>query len=153
MPALSCLGLCEQSCHQHIDASGVERRRLLEQGVDLDAPTADGACPALTRTFGRGRCSVHAIRPTICRLWGSSAAMPCPHGCVPEGGRVGDAQAMRWMLTSYEIGGHGDTSPEVGRLLEQCLNDEYASALLSRFLRGDRSISAQLRERILLLRR
>ncbi|PTL71225.1 hypothetical protein C1I63_18465 [Rathayibacter caricis DSM 15933] len=71
---------------------------------------------------------------------------------MPEGGRVSDAQAMRWMLTSYDIGGHDDTSPGVRRLLEQCLNDEYASALLSRFLRGDRSISAQLRERILQLR-
>ncbi|KQQ18681.1 hypothetical protein ASF48_17315 [Rathayibacter sp. Leaf299] len=152
LPTLSCLGLCEKSCHQHIDASALERRRLLAKGVDLDAPTPDGACPALSRTFGAGRCSVHAIRPTICRLWGVSAAMPCEHGCVPDGGRVSDAQAMRWMLTSYDIGGHADTSPDVRALLEQCLADEHASALLSRYLRGDRSITAQLRDRILQLR-
>jgi hypothetical protein len=89
LPALACLGLCEHSRNEHTDASTAERQRLLAAGVDLDAPTSDGACPALTRTFGAGRRSVHAIRPTICRLWGATASMPCPHGCRPDSGLVG----------------------------------------------------------------
>lgn len=37
-------------------------------------------CPALRD----GRCSVYDDRPTICRLWGATTSMPCPHGCAPE---------------------------------------------------------------------
>jgi len=152
LPVLACLGLCEASCGEHIDASTAERRRVLAAGVDLDAPTADGACPALTRTFGVGRCRIHAIRPAICRLWGSSASMPCPHGCVPAGGRVDDAQATRWLLTSMEIGGHPDFGPEVRQVLEVALSDQPAAALLSRLLRGDRSVMPTLYTRIQSLR-
>jgi len=152
LPTLSCLGLCEASCGEHIDASTVERRRLLAAGVDLDAPTPDRACPALTRTFGVGRCSVHAIRPTICRLWGATQSMPCPHGCSVEGGRVDDAQAMRWLLASMEIGGHPTIAPGVRDLLELAVNDPAAAGLFSRFLRGDRTVTAALYERMLSLR-
>ena len=154
LPALSCLGLCEASCGEHIDASTAERRRLLHAGVDLDAPTPDGACPALTQTFGLGRCSVHAIRPTICRLWGVMASMPCPHGCRPEGGLVDDATAMRWMITSLRIGGHSDhlDDPGVQKLLELALTDQLAAGLLSRYLRGDRTVTGQLYERMVSLR-
>jgi len=152
LPNLLCLGLCEASCGEHIDASTAERRRLLAAGVDLDEPTADGFCPALTRTFGVGQCSVHAIRPTICRLWGATASMPCPHGCLPEGGRLDDASAMRWMMTSLEIGGHADVAPQVRDLLELALTDQLAAGLLSRFLRGDRTVTAALYKRMTLLR-
>ncbi|GAA0305374.1 hypothetical protein [Kineococcus aurantiacus] len=41
MPALSCLGLCEASCGEHIDASTAECRRLLNAGVDLDDPLVE----------------------------------------------------------------------------------------------------------------
>jgi len=152
LPELSCLGLCEDACGEHIDASSLERQRLLAAGVDLDTPTPDGTCPALTRTFGAGRCSVHTIRPTICRLWGATASMPCPHGCVPSGGRVDDAQMLRWMINSLEIGGHRDVSPDLRRLLEPALADLIAARLLARFLRGDRSVAPALYGRLLLLR-
>ncbi|WP_328291357.1 YkgJ family cysteine cluster protein [Kineococcus sp. NBC_00420] len=151
LPALSCLGLCEDFCSKDIDASITERRRLLAAGVDLDDPTPDGACPALSRTFGAGRCSVYAIRPTICRLWGATESMPCPHGCRPEGGLVDDATAMRWMITSLQIGNHLD-DPAVQELLELALTDQAAASLLSRFLRGDRAITTQLYERMIQLR-
>jgi len=151
LPALSCLGLCEASCGEHIDASAAERARLLAAGVDLDTPTADGSCPALSRTFGAGRCSVHSIRPTICRLWGATETMPCPHGCLPEGGRVDDATAMRWMMTSLEIGGHDHIGPQVRDLLELALGDQVAAGLFSRLLRGDRTVTAALYERMISL--
>lgn len=84
LPALSCLGLCEQSCHEHIDASAAERARPLKRGVDLDFPTTDGACPALSRTFGVGRCTVHEVRPMICRLWGRRARCHARTGVCPR---------------------------------------------------------------------
>ncbi|WP_328291404.1 hypothetical protein OG218_01325 [Kineococcus sp. NBC_00420] len=61
---------------------------------------------------------MHAIRPTICQLWGATASMPCPHGCAPDGSFVDDATAMRWMITSSQIDGHSDhlDDPAVRRL-------------------------------------
>jgi hypothetical protein len=40
----------------------------------------DLTCPLLKD----GLCSVYAIRPAICRLWGLVPKMKCPHGCEPE---------------------------------------------------------------------
>jgi Fe-S-cluster containining protein len=148
LPALECLGLCEASCGEHVDASHLERRRLLAVGVDLDAPTPDGACPALSRAFGTGRCRVHEIRPTICRLWGATASMPCPHGCTPPGGLVDDASALRWIAASMEIGGHDAYSTEMMELLDVAVTDPATAALFARFLRGDRTITAALWNRL-----
>lgn len=49
---------------------------------------------------------------------------------------------MRWMITSLQIGGHSDhlDDPGVRELLELALTDQLAAGLLSRFLRGDRSV-------------
>jgi hypothetical protein len=46
-------------------------RRLVGKTVD---------CPLLRQ----GRCTVYAVRPLICRLWGVVESMPCPWGCRPE---------------------------------------------------------------------
>jgi len=123
LPDLACKGLCGHSCAQHVDASTVERDRLVRvHGLDLDARTSDGACPALTRTLGAtGSCTVHPHRPMICRLWGIAASMPCPHGCTPTGGHLTDTDTLRRLLASLETGGHPYTGTR--RLLEQCMAD------------------------------
>ncbi|PRY06016.1 hypothetical protein CLV37_1364 [Kineococcus rhizosphaerae] len=61
---------------------------------------------------------------------------------------------MRWMITSLQIGGHSDhlDAPAMRELLELALTDQTAAGLLSRFLRGDRAITGQLYERMILLR-
>jgi len=42
LPDLACKGLCGHSCAQHVDASTVERDRLVRvHGLDLDARTPD----------------------------------------------------------------------------------------------------------------
>ena len=149
LPALACLGLCEHSCGEHIGASTAERQRLLAVGVDLDAPMPEGACPALTRTFGAGRCSVHAIRPTICPVVGRNHLDALPARLCPRRGLADDASAKRWMITSLQIGGHGDhlDIPAVRQLLELALTDQMAAGLPSRFLSGDRTVPRQLYER------
>lgn len=155
LPKLECLGLCAHSCEDRIDASALERRRLLEAGIDLDASSSSGRCPALRQTFGAGRCSVHPIRPTICRLWGTTESMPCPHGCVPDGGLIDDQTAMRWVMTSLQIGGHHDgpvVNEQVHDLLELALTDPVIAKLLSRFLRGDRTGASALHERLSAMR-
>jgi hypothetical protein len=37
-------------------------------------------CPMLDGN----RCSVHPVRPLICRMWGVAENMLCPHGCTAE---------------------------------------------------------------------
>ncbi|WP_432536997.1 hypothetical protein [Kineococcus arenarius] len=61
---------------------------------------------------------------------------------------------MRWMIASLQIGGHSDhlDDPAVRQLLELALTDQMTAGLLSRFLRGDRTVIGQLYERILSLR-
>lgn len=87
IPTVSCRGLCEDSCGP-IAMSVEEDARLRDLGISippmLDALAAiergeDYYCPALSE----GRCSVYDARPTICRLWGATQSMPCPHGCTP----------------------------------------------------------------------
>jgi len=60
--SLQCLGLSEHSCAEYSDASTLERRRLLAARVDLDAPTTDGACPALPHL--RDRAMLGARHPS-----------------------------------------------------------------------------------------
>lgn len=144
VPDLACKGLCGHSCAQHVDASTAERDRLLhEDGLDLDTRTSDGACPALTRTRGAtGSCTVHSHRPMICRLWGVAASMPCPHGCTPTGGYLTDTDTLRRLLASLETGGHPHTGTR--QLLEQCMADPHAAALMAAMLRGDPTATSAL---------
>ena len=68
--------------------SNQEDARIRARGYEIpsmaDALAALGRgedyyCPALVD----GGCSVYEDRPTICRLWGATQSMPCPHGCTP----------------------------------------------------------------------
>jgi uncharacterized protein len=79
---MGCTGQCWVSCGP-IGFSTEEARRLKATGVHIPNVHEDDRlveiCPALTPG---GRCSVYAVRPTICRLWGVSESMPCPFaGC------------------------------------------------------------------------
>ncbi|MDQ6837734.1 MAG: YkgJ family cysteine cluster protein [Actinomycetota bacterium] len=88
IPEVHCKGLCEESCGP-IAMSNDEDHRLQELGVTIPS-MVDGVaaiergeeyyCPALQD----GRCRVYEDRPTICRLWGATTSMPCPHGCTPQ---------------------------------------------------------------------
>ena len=147
LPALVCRGLCAHSCSRHVDASTAERTRIAAAGVDLDAPTPDGACPALSRAMvATGICTVHPIRPMVCRLWGTAASMPCPHGCTPDGGLLDDATAIGMLAASLEIGGHRDAG--LRELLAACMADPEAGALMSARLRGHRAVEPALAARL-----
>lgn len=105
LPPLECKGLCAHSCIP-IDMAPAERERVRQAGADI--PHAKEmerqglkACPALTE----GRCTVHEVRPMICRLWGTDETMPCPHGCVPEGGWISRLEGHGFSVKTYLIGG------------------------------------------------
>lgn len=92
VPEIDCKGLCIDSCGP-VEGGHRETVRIRQAGVRLPdrraavrQMIADGGeytCPALRN----GRCSVYAVRPMICRIWGASDDMPCPYGCQPRGGR------------------------------------------------------------------
>ena len=75
VPRLACKGLCHASCGP-IGMSAAEEARI--GPVDVKPGTLE--CEKLVL----GRCSIYAQRPMICRLWGVTEEMPCPHGCIPE---------------------------------------------------------------------
>lgn len=101
IPAMECKGLCTSYCGP-IGMGETERLRILERighppfskifptihdlddlaGRELLSRVAVGCltCPMLKD----GRCKVYDIRPMICRLWGASEDLRCPHGCRPK---------------------------------------------------------------------
>ncbi|PRX66176.1 putative zinc- or iron-chelating protein [Nonomuraea fuscirosea] len=108
---MGCKGLCQEHCTS-IAGGRREAQRMAEAGFPL--PTSVGAlmrervsrvteaepCAALGDD---GRCRAYELRPLICRLWGAAEGMPCEHGCVPEGGRLSDADAQLLIKRSRRI--------------------------------------------------
>lgn len=99
LPTIDCKGLCQASCGS-IGMSRPEQARIhARHRITLPLLTAFatprnplGRCPALTDD---GLCGIYADRPFICRLWGLTEQMRCPHGCVPDGGFLPRAEAER----------------------------------------------------------
>jgi len=108
IPQVECKGLCIDSCGP-IAMSKAEDDRLRERGVEIP-PMAeavakiergqDYSCPALKD----GRCSVYEQRPTICRLWGATESMRCPHGCTPANALT-QTQSHELLRSSAQVGG------------------------------------------------
>lgn len=88
LPRMDCKGLCTDWCAGPIPASRPERARVRACGKPLSL--IEGPCSNLTAD---NKCAVYSVRPMICRLWGVAENMPCPHGCVPEGGYLSRTEA------------------------------------------------------------
>jgi hypothetical protein len=106
LPKLNCKGKCWHSCGPVLMAPGERERIEREGGVKVPTypPERHGqlmTCPALERH----RCTVHAVRPMMCRLWGIADWMRCPDGCKPEGGWMTRLEAERFFLRAYLIAG------------------------------------------------
>jgi Fe-S-cluster containining protein len=151
LPALECRGLCWHSCGP-IDMSDTERQRIAERGVTIprydrtaaeryQATGAVEACPALGpfRT-----CSVHDIRPMICRLWGSTETMRCPYGCRPSR-ELTEAESYALLERSREAGGVED-APAIDAYLAELARDPAIQPVLRRYMAGDASVEPQLIE-------
>jgi uncharacterized protein len=91
LPTVECQGRCQSSCDS-VKMTEPERARILERhGRTVpDGMFGERLCPALSPF---GRCSVYADRPFICRLWGLTPQLRCPHGCRPAGGFMPDEMA------------------------------------------------------------
>jgi hypothetical protein len=137
-----CDGRCWRSCGP-IDMSDRERQRTREAGAKIsgyrEAMEArhEFYCEALTADK---RCSIYDSRPMICRLWGTTIGMPCPFGCVPEGGYLTDDEGYALIVASLEIGGHELARRIAESGLNVVGNEEFRKLqqrLLERGRRGD----------------
>lgn len=140
VPDANCKGLCASACGP-IDLSPREASRLREVGVEIPMVTEQlimehvrggAACPALTE---QGRCGAYGRRPMICRLWGATESLRCPHGCVPAAGPLSDIDAVALVMDAARVGGapalaqnnapgleYARSSPERGRLLSAAIS-------------------------------
>lgn len=79
IPEIDCIGKCALGCGT-IAAS---------HGEFVHITKITGVRPYLVNTdrcnfLVEGRCSIHVDRPTACRLYGVTEAMPCDWGCRAE---------------------------------------------------------------------
>ena len=101
LPAIDCQGLCSDSCGP-IEMSVRERDRIERAAGRKVTCGAGASCSMLTADR---RCGQYELRPLICRMWGVVESLPCPYGCVPEGGRLPDEDGYRLLVAADEIGG------------------------------------------------
>jgi hypothetical protein len=80
IPVFECVQGCHDCCGP-VTASSEEMSRLpVKSDAEHDAALADWNCPHL----GECGCRVYTERPLICRLFGTTERLPCPHGKRPE---------------------------------------------------------------------
>ncbi len=109
LPKIECQRKCQECCGP-IAMTRLEAKRLPE--LAFDRLPSDAGISFISRTatdtlvcplLKRGECSVYARRPAICRLWGLTEKLRCPHGCEPVP-RWTDAQAHAWLDAVQRIG-------------------------------------------------
>jgi len=79
IPAFACKPGCHDCCGP-VTASSEEVGRLpIKTEAEHDAALSELNCVYL----GANGCQVYGERPLICRLFGTSPTLPCPHGKGP----------------------------------------------------------------------
>ena len=75
-----CDGRCAEACGPIAMFTG-EWERVKRSKGSTPRVRDPLTCPMLSPT---GSCTVYSVRPYICRLWGGTKELACPHGCQPE---------------------------------------------------------------------
>lgn len=106
LPTIECKGLCSDYCCA-VGMSSLEAKRIQRHtGVSPLKANPDFSCPVLSF----GRCAAYPVRPLICRLWGVTVDMPCPHGCQPTRW-LSKTESTELLHLVFAIGG-GDVWPD-----------------------------------------
>lgn len=105
LPEIKCKRKCQEACGP-IGMSLVEAANITRNSGRHELPTVTEAavCSALTP---EGRCGLYSTRPLLCRVYGLSKALRCPHGCRPK----------RWI-------GHEEAKRLFGRMNELSESNE-----------------------------
>jgi Fe-S-cluster containining protein len=78
IPTFECIEGCSDCCSLAF-FTDVERSRIVAAGGLMRDQADDMDC----RYLVDHKCSIYQERPLICRLFGASTALPCPHGRGP----------------------------------------------------------------------
>ncbi len=83
---------CSKGCHECCKNFGVPSRTKIEderlkkfledRGVKV-GEARGRTCPYLDEALPDGGCSIHPVRPLICRLYGTSPSYLCKMGIMP----------------------------------------------------------------------
>lgn len=103
LPTVNCKGLCQASCGPIAECTTDLELMILEQATGEQVVLATNpshSCPLLKN----GRCSVHEVRPIICRMFGvvDDEHMRCPYGCEPARW-VSNSEARRIFNKAIEL--------------------------------------------------
>lgn len=110
LPDIQCKRLCARACVV-IPVTKLEREHMVEKlgrdpfpyfedfargyvGAKRLGFNPDLSCIKCPNLNEKNECSIHLIRPLICRLFGLVKKLRCPYGCVPERW-VSDKEAKR----------------------------------------------------------
>lgn len=102
LPTVVCQGLCAESCGPIACSQAEADRMEAAAGRPLEF-TRGMTCGYLDQV--NERCTVYAVRPLICRLWGVATDMSCPWGCQTTPASVEPADVRRIIDLSAVIGG------------------------------------------------
>lgn len=105
IPAIACKRKCQDYCVAVVDDGALSRweRDRIVTFHGAKPPRPNHRCGYLDEV---GRCSVYAMRPFICRMWGvlDAPGMRCEFGCKPE--RYLSAEEGRALADEvYALGG------------------------------------------------
>lgn len=102
IPSGFCKGLCHDSCGP-VGMSLFEMARMRQVAPAKFDPVDHLSCPFLDHETKK--CRGYEVRPAICRLWGATKSLACPHGCTETIKPLTDLMAKRIIDESIRIGG------------------------------------------------
>ena len=116
LPAIDCKGKCQSACGP-IGMTYVELQRIVKRTGQEPWIDQNLTCSLLRH----GMCSVYAIRPTVCRLWGVVDALACPWGCKPD--RYLDyREGQLFLLAAEDIGATDEQLAENQRVRDKLMS-------------------------------
>lgn len=130
LPKIQCQGKCQKACGP-IQMSQLERRKMEAEHGEVKATPPSLVCSMLGPT---GQCIAYDLRPMICRMWGVVAGMPCPHGCMPEGGHMPDKEGFALLSEILDIGGR-PLSGEMDFLTSEVVEEVFKTPGIADFIK------------------
>lgn len=131
VPTIECRGDCADTCTRFPTVRPERRRVEAASGIEFpeyhEGDRERGPLPPCPLLTWAGQCSVHPIRPLLCRLWGVSELFPCNYGCRVDGGHLlGVKETYALLGDVYEVAGNHREAARMRMILD--VPDEQVAA-------------------------